>query len=318
MRIIRPRIRPVVLFGCLLAGAAVFPLHAAFAAPLAVSPPGKAAFQDYWYPNGAEISRFALKQSRYGEIHEGDAVLVFVTEPLNPRLQVKADRSGPENVPVLKLNSTRKFYTGVYPYSVMTSVFAPVDAQALPLPLKVSFSAQEWCGHVYGQMNLRDGRYDIQEHSYFEAEADRQYAVPGVVSEDALWTMIRIAPESLPVGTFEMIPGMLHSRFAHTPLAVQEASGALDETDRTSAEGRALAAYTVRFPDSGRVLTIFFEREFPFRIDGWRDTSRVAAHFGGRVLTTEARRTHIMMLDYWNRHGNEDRRFLDKLGFGAE
>lgn len=318
MRITRPRIKPVVLFGCLLAGAAVFPLDTVFGAQLTVSPPGKAAFQDYWYPNGAEISRFALDQSRYGELHEGDAVLVFVTEPMNPKLLVKADRSRPENIPVLKLNSTRKFQTGVYPYSVMTSVFAPVDAQAFPLPLKISFSAQEWCGHVYGQMNLRDGRYDIQEHSYFEAEADRKYAVPGLVSEDALWTLIRIAPESLPVGTFEMIPGMLHSRFAHTPMAAQEVSGALDDTDRKSAEGRKLAAYTVRFTDSGRTLTIFFEREFPFRIDGWRETSRDTAHFGGRVLTTEARRTHLLMLDYWTRHGNADRQLLDRLGLGGE
>jgi len=37
-------------------------------------------FQDYWYNHGAEISRFELRQMRYGEIHDGDAVLVFVTE----------------------------------------------------------------------------------------------------------------------------------------------------------------------------------------------------------------------------------------------
>ncbi|WP_373501382.1 hypothetical protein [Desulfococcus sp.] len=315
----RQGIRPVILFGCLLTGAVVFLLSTAvFGAPVTVSPVGKEAFQDYWYPNGAEISRFALKQSRYGEIHEGDAVLVFVTEPVNPQLQVKADRPAPENVPVLKLNSTRKFYTGVYPYSVMTSVFAPVDVRTFPLPLKISFSAQEWCGHVYGQMNLREGRYDIQEHSYFEAEADRQYAVPGAVSEDALWTLIRIAPESLPVGTLKMIPGMLHSRFAHTPMAVREVVATLDAADRASAEGRELAAYTVRYPESGRMLTIFFEREFPFRIDGWRDASRAAPHFGGKELTTEARRTHILMLDYWNRHTNADRRFLQNLGLGVE
>lgn len=310
--------RIITLFVCFFTWGAVFPVGVIFSAPPAISPAPKVAFRDYWYPNGAEISRFDLKQSRYGEIHTGNAVLIFVTEPMNPRLQVKADRSGSGDIPVLKFNSTRKFYTGIYPYSVMTSVFAPVDARTHPLPLKISFSVQEWCGHVYGQMNLRGDRYEVREHSYFEKEADRNYAVAGVVSEDALSTRIRISPESLPTGTFKMIPGMLYSRFAHIPLAVQEVLGALEETDRKSAEGMPLAAYTVRFPDSGRVLTIFFEREFPFRIDGWRDTYRVAAHFGGKVLTTEAHRTHLMMLDYWNRHTNADRRFLQQLGLGAE
>ena len=51
-------------------------------------------FQDYWYNHGAEISRFTLQQMRYGEIHEGDAVLVFVTEEIIPALQVKADYPG--------------------------------------------------------------------------------------------------------------------------------------------------------------------------------------------------------------------------------
>ena len=41
-------------------------------------------FQDYWYNHGAEISRYSLQQMRYGEIHEGDAVLVFVTEKISP------------------------------------------------------------------------------------------------------------------------------------------------------------------------------------------------------------------------------------------
>ena len=84
-------------------------------------------FRDYWYPNGAEISRFSLKQSRYGEIHEGDAVLIYVTEDFRPDTQVKADFQKPNNVSVLKLNATKKFNTGIYPYSVMQSTFFPVD-----------------------------------------------------------------------------------------------------------------------------------------------------------------------------------------------
>ena len=47
---------------------------------------------------------------------------------------------------MLKLNSVRDFQTGIYHYNVMTSVFARVAA-GWPIA-KVSFSSQEWCGHV--------------------------------------------------------------------------------------------------------------------------------------------------------------------------
>jgi len=35
-------------------------------------------FGDYWYTGEAELTSYELKQSRYGEIHEGHAVLIFV------------------------------------------------------------------------------------------------------------------------------------------------------------------------------------------------------------------------------------------------
>ena len=127
-------------------------------------------FQDYWYNHGAEISRFSLQQMRYGEIHKGDAILVFVTEKMNPDTQIKADHPGAQDIPILKLNAVRKFFTGIYPYSIMTSIFAPVEVQKYPLPLKISSSTQEWCGHVYTQMNLAENGYRVRLHSYFEKD----------------------------------------------------------------------------------------------------------------------------------------------------
>ena len=66
-------------------------------------------FQDYWYNRGAEISRFSLEQMRYGEIHQGDAVLVFVTGKMNPETQIKADHSGEQDIAILKLNFEKDF-----------------------------------------------------------------------------------------------------------------------------------------------------------------------------------------------------------------
>src|SRR5688572_8355489 len=135
----------------------VLPLLALFLAALAgetaPAPPAApspsfdvARFGRYWYQGKAELTRYALEQARYGELHKGDAVLVFVTEPFLPEKQVKLERGDPaRGVSVLKLNSTRKFFTGIYPYSVMTSTFTPVDFGKTGT-LKVTSSTQEWCG----------------------------------------------------------------------------------------------------------------------------------------------------------------------------
>ena len=83
-------------------------------------------FKEYWYAGKAEISSYKLEQARYGELRNGTAALIFVTEDFLPEVQVKADRQNETNIPVLKVNATKNFNTGIYPYSVMTSTFYPV------------------------------------------------------------------------------------------------------------------------------------------------------------------------------------------------
>ncbi|MBW2449408.1 MAG: septum formation inhibitor Maf [Deltaproteobacteria bacterium] len=274
-------------------------------------------FQDYWYNHGAEISRFSLQQMRYGEIHEGDAVLVFVTEKMNPVTQIKADHPGSQEIAILKLNAVRKFFTGIYPYSIMTSIFAPVDVQKYPLPLKISSSTQEWCGHVYTQMNLNENGYRVRMHSYFEGEGDRDLEVQKVIAEDALWTLIRLAPASLPRGEFFMIPGTVYTRLAHRPVAAQRAISNLSPSDEKSLEGNPLVIYEINFPDEQRTLGIYFERNFPYRIQKWHETYRGLIDQKAKILTTRAVRTHTIMDPYWRHHTNKDRRRLEALGLSA-
>src|SRR5205823_4959911 len=110
-------------------------------------------FRKYWQQGKGEITRYKLVQSRYGELHDGDAVLIFVTEPFSRSKQVKLDdweHAGSDLVEVLKLNFTKKFVTGIYPYSLMLSIFTPVDASHT---LKTSMTGQEWCGQVFSQLN---------------------------------------------------------------------------------------------------------------------------------------------------------------------
>ena len=84
-------------------------------------------------------------------------MLIFVTEDFSDSLRVKADpgkHPAADVYPVLKLNVVRHFQTGIYDYNVMTSIFARV-APGWPLA-KISFSSQEWCGHVYHQILPRE------------------------------------------------------------------------------------------------------------------------------------------------------------------
>lgn len=274
-------------------------------------------FRDYWYSRGAELSRFSLEQVRYGEVHQGDAVLVFVTEEMNPSIQIKADQSRPDNVPILKLNFVRKFFTGIYPYSVLTSVFSPVNIQTYPLPLKISSSTQEWCGHAYTQLNLNDDGYRIRMHSYFEKEGDQDFKLKRYVPEDAVWNMIRISPNSLPLGEFSLIPGTVYARLAHRPLKAQKAVAALAEAVGHSPEGNPLVRYEIKVPSEQRTLRIFFEKKFPYRIQKWEETYRSLAGMGGNLMTTRAVRSHTIMDPYWQHHRNQDRALLKKLGLNA-
>ena len=242
-------------------------------------------FNAYWYPKGAEISRFTLEQARYGEIHQGDAVFIFVTESMIPGIQVKADQPDDGDIPVLKLNAVRKFFTGIYPYSVMTSVFSPVDFRNRPLPLKITFSGQEWCGQVWAQLNLKEDAYQVQSYSYFEKEADQRFLIENAVSEDSLWNRIRLAPATLPVGRFHMIPGILYSRFRHAGLSPLPAEAHLTSSRKRSLEGHPLTEYRIRVPQHGRTLVILFETAFPHRIQGWTDTYPDGVGDGARRLT---------------------------------
>ncbi|MEQ8572775.1 MAG: hypothetical protein RIB63_01840, partial [Fulvivirga sp.] len=55
----------------------------------AISSVSTPEFADNWYAGKAELVSYNLKQSRYGEVHDGKAVLIFVTEPFSKKKQVK-------------------------------------------------------------------------------------------------------------------------------------------------------------------------------------------------------------------------------------
>ena len=249
-------------------------------------------FNDYWYSGQAEITSYQLEQSRYGEIRKGTAVLVFVTEPFLENDQVKADQSNPSNINVLKLNATKKFNTGIYPYSIMQSTFYPVSNNQHAL--KVSASVQEWCGHVYTQLNNRE-QFQVTSHSYFQGEADQNFNLEKNSLENQLWTQLRIDPTSLPTGNINIIPSLEYTRLNHTPLKAYNAF----------AENKP-GQYTLTIKDLDRKLTINYNPNFPFDIQSWEEVQN------GNL--TKATKIKTLQSDYWNKKSNTDLELRKTLG----
>jgi len=249
-------------------------------------------FKFYWYAGNAEITSYKLEQARYGEMRDGTAVLVYVTEDFLPQEQVKADNYSKSNIPVLKLNATKNFNTGIYPYSIMQSTFFPVsNNQHL---IKASASIQEWCGHVYTQLNNRKD-FEVMSHSYFQSEADQNIILEKTWTENELWTKLRIDPSSLPLGDINIIPSLEYTRLSHKEIKAYQATASLDNGN-----------YTVSYPDLKRSLSINFNTTFPYEILGWEETTTSGYGPSAKTLTTKATKLESIKSAYWGRNSNTD------------
>ena len=254
-------------------------------------------FKNYWYAGEAEISSYKLEQARYGEIRNGHAVLIYVTEDFLPNIQVKANRQNANNVSVLKLNATKKFNTGIYPYSIMQSTFYPVsnDKHAV----KISSSMQEWCGHVYAQLNNKE-QFELMSHSYFEGEADESFNLDKAILENELWTQLRIDPKSLPTGDLEIIPSFEYSRLRHVTIKAYKALATLKEN-----------TYSISYPKLNRTLSITFNPKFPYDILSWEESFKSGFGTNSKVLKTKATKLKTIKSAYWGKNNNKDE-FLRK------
>ncbi len=259
--------------------------------------------RDFWF-NGAEINRYELNQSRYGEQHRGHAEFIFVTEPFLTDQHVKHEYGKGLSADVLKLNALRTFNTGLYSYRTMTSTFSPIELDTYPHALKTTTSIQDWCGQAFQQVNRSEDGWRIELRSYFQQKGDRSFKVGDAWLEDELWTRLRLDPKRLPQGSFRCIPGALYTSFAHKPIEAADAIGSLKQKKQEF-------TYSVTYPNLKRTLTIHFKEAFPHIITQWSETSP-----GG--TTTAVLKDRIMNSEYWSKnkpkHANERKRLgLDPI-----
>lgn len=267
-------------------------------------------FWSHWGDGKAELSGYTITTPRYGSLRKGELVLIYVTEDIDQRTRIKDDRGKtPQNrrVPVLKLNSSLKFLTGIYPYSVMTSVFAPIRplvARERFAPVKISFSAQEWCGHVFGIWHS-DAKQLVQTLlSYFSSEGETRTTLttaPGTLYEDAL--LIQLRELDGPFNGGKSWEGMLvrHAwsfRRRHVPVSAVAAT-----ITRREIRHGGKPATEFRLAAGSYTRTFIVERDTPRRILSWTTSEGERA-----VLRKSAR------LPYWKLNHPGEERYRKQIG----
>ncbi|MDQ8209229.1 hypothetical protein QEH52_17010 [Coraliomargarita sp. SDUM461003] len=256
--------------------------------------------REFWF-NGAEINRYELTQTRYGESHPGHVEFIYVTEPFLTDVQVKNESGGQPSTDVLKLNALRTFNTGIYSYRTMSSTFQPIDLEKYPRALKTNTSVQDWCGQSFSQLNRTAQGWRGELRSYFQSEADQNFELRDALLEDAVWLKLRLSPQSLPTGPIQIIPSGVHTRFAHSPVHIERA------TAERITQG-AMSRYIIRYENIDRELHINYETKFPHIIQSWKEIED-----GKRI--TQAVLTHrVMNSNYWSEHAPQDASKRKTLG----
>ena len=214
---------------------------------------------------------------------------------------------------VLKLNFIRKFPTGIYDYSLMTSVFTPIFQNKVTAPLKTTTSSQEWCGHSWLQLNRREEGYVFHSASYFEQEGDRKGKLGELMLEDALWGQIRLNPALIPEGKQQVLPGTQYLRFAHKEIKAYEAIISRGEYQGTEIPGEQLWVLKVEYPELNRSLEIVYEEAFPYAIMGWKERRLSGFGAAAREMETTAIRKAVMKSPYWEKNKKEDAPLREEL-----
>jgi len=247
------------------------------------------------------------KNQLHGELHEGTEVLIFVTEEYNIDKQVKKEmKSNDASASILKLNRINRFTTGIYDYSMMTSVFKATDMEKYPNAFKVTSTAQDWCGHTWTNLTWGNMGYKQSMDSYFESEVGEPRDIGKAMSEDELLSLIRMNPDALPTGKFRMIPSINYARFSHKKLSPEECSGRVEVNNDSSTY---ILSYT-----SGRELTVHFESAFPYKITGWEEKRKSGYGANEKWLTTTAKLKKSILSDYWSKHDVDDAPMRNLLG----
>lgn len=270
-------------------------------------------FDRFWYDGNAEISTYELQESRYGELRTGIRTMVFVTEPMRLTTHIKPDVTLPseEKIKVIKLNDLRKFATGIYDYSVMTSVFTAVEAKSVYPDMgtmKLSFSSQEWCGQVFDRIVRNPATFTGVLYSYFESDGETSYTfdAQGIDTEDNLWIRIReLDGPFLSEGetrTLRLIPSSWILRKMHIPPSIVQAVIVKGKPRRQDSFRGKIDVVTFSWTINAVSTEVVVETKYPHLIIGWRERDGSS----GTLVATSRE-------PYWEQNAEKHRHLRGKL-----
>ncbi len=251
--------------------------------------------RSYWYAGKAEVSKYELSQNRYRDVHEGEVVMIFVTEDFLTDKQVKNDNYVNQNsTPILKTNQLRRFTTGVYDYSMMTSVFTRADGS---MTEKITLGSQDWCGHSFVQVNNKDNGYHMLIRSYFESEGDQEFVTKADLLEDELFNLIRISPSLVKEGSFKILPSLNYLRLTHRKMEGIDAT----ITKTTGSQNTV----SISYPSLSREVAITYEPTSPYKIISFEES--YPSMFDKKQRTSKATKVSELYEAYWGMNKANDK-----------
>jgi hypothetical protein len=271
-------------------------------------------FNSLWYDGNAEISTYRLTESRYGEQRDGVRIMVFVTEPLRKTTLIKPDIIQPDSLvyKVIKINDLRKFVTGIYDYSVMTSTYSTVIPYGSLKPfstVKNVFTGQEWCGTVFEELLRHNQTFQMQLNSYFESErtSTRQLTVSdSTQAEENLWIVIReLKGTILNPGEskkISVIPSSWSRRKAHVPANIVSVLLSKSGNQKTESNIGTIRTTLWTWAQPAGTTKVQVESDWPHRIISWQEPD--GSH--GEILSS-------LRAPYWELHKTIDNGYRAKL-----
>jgi hypothetical protein len=275
-------------------------------------------FDTRWHDGRAELDGYRYTITRYGQKRQGQAVMIYVTEPWSrgKRVKVEDASKNPADVfDVLKLNLVRDFQTGIYDYNTMVSLFVASHDFS---PVEVTFTSAEWCGNVYAKVLFDNDTVNETLFSYFEDETGtKSIERPrDGLAQDALFILLRgLRGAFLSPGGKRAVPllsGILESRLRHQPLqwstAEIERSGTPVSIRVPSGNWSNAVYYEVRVQD-GRTGRFWIEPDRDGRVLKWSWTES-----GKGEASESGELTGTLRTAYWKENGPGNERLLRQLG----
>ena len=277
-------------------------------------------FWTYWGDGKAEVNTYETVQNRYGSERDAKEILIYVTEPFNLEKQVKSDSYNPDDknhAQIFKLNRIKDFQTGIYDYNLMTSVFTAIDPFYIKNSLfsrgelvKVTFSAHDWCSHVFHQLNRKSNGMQSIVHSYFESEGDKNNLLPTqdiTLFIDNLFIDVRELIREIPTGEITVYQSLENARLFHAPLNLQKAN-VVKSTDSYNYTGKDHSVSIINVTSNNTNWKFIVEKDYPKKILYYEYSINDKIINKGKLLKSSR-------LPYWQLHDVGDEKYLKEIGY---